>query len=203
MKYFFTYKPLSEIEKEKDNLNYSDYLISTEWKKFRDKIVERDNSQCRICQRKEFFADKLDAFREMTDKEKSEYLEKIKKEFLKSELGKDWVKIFGSLPKFGIPMVPKEEFNNYESVILNVHHQYYIKGKKPWEYNPNSLETVCSDCHTEIHNTQTIQVYEDDSKIDSKPFINCWKCKGTGYLPKYNYVMNGVCFECQGKGRKE
>lgn len=39
---------------------------------------------------------------------------------------------------------------------LNVHHGYYAKGKKPWEYPDASLYTLCEDCHRAISATKTI-----------------------------------------------
>ena len=30
---------------------------------------------------------------------------------------------------------------------LHVHHTYYEKGKKPWEYPAESLLSLCKDCH--------------------------------------------------------
>ena len=30
---------------------------------------------------------------------------------------------------------------------LNVHHVRYRRGKKPWEYDPDDLTTLCEDCH--------------------------------------------------------
>lgn len=30
---------------------------------------------------------------------------------------------------------------------LNVHHMYYRTGKKVWEYDDESLKTLCEDCH--------------------------------------------------------
>ncbi len=30
---------------------------------------------------------------------------------------------------------------------LHVHHKYYEKGKKPWEYPDEALITLCEDCH--------------------------------------------------------
>jgi hypothetical protein len=32
---------------------------------------------------------------------------------------------------------------------LAVHHKRYIRDKKPWEYDPNDLMTLCEDCHQE------------------------------------------------------
>lgn len=33
---------------------------------------------------------------------------------------------------------------------LNVHHTYYAKGRKPWEYEDDSLRTLCEDCHARV-----------------------------------------------------
>lgn len=35
--------------------------------------------------------------------------------------------------------------------ILNVHHRWYIYGRKPWQYPDRSLITLCEDCHHHIH----------------------------------------------------
>lgn len=34
---------------------------------------------------------------------------------------------------------------------LNVHHEYYKPYLKPWEYEPESLLTLCEPCHIFIH----------------------------------------------------
>lgn len=35
---------------------------------------------------------------------------------------------------------------------MHVHHNYYIRGRKPWEYDDSTLITLCEDCHSYIHN---------------------------------------------------
>lgn len=30
---------------------------------------------------------------------------------------------------------------------LHVHHRFYLRGKKPWEYPDHALETLCESCH--------------------------------------------------------
>lgn len=35
---------------------------------------------------------------------------------------------------------------------LHVHHKYYKKGLKPWEYPDHSLLCLCEDCHILYHN---------------------------------------------------
>ena len=32
---------------------------------------------------------------------------------------------------------------------LHVHHRYYLKGRKPWEYPDEALVTLCAACHEE------------------------------------------------------
>lgn len=34
---------------------------------------------------------------------------------------------------------------------LQVHHLYYINGKRAWEYPPSALLTLCNDCHENRH----------------------------------------------------
>lgn len=34
---------------------------------------------------------------------------------------------------------------------LNVHHDYYVTGRMPWEYPSFSLSTLCRECHKERH----------------------------------------------------
>lgn len=38
-----------------------------------------------------------------------------------------------------------------EGVTLHVHHAYYEKGKKPWEYDDDMLVTWCEECHELRH----------------------------------------------------
>lgn len=33
---------------------------------------------------------------------------------------------------------------------LNVHHTHYVKGRAPWEYENESLKTLCESCHSRI-----------------------------------------------------
>lgn len=38
-----------------------------------------------------------------------------------------------------------------DGVILNVHHEHYMAGKKPWEYPYDQCRTLCSGCHAAEH----------------------------------------------------
>lgn len=82
---------------------------------------------------------------------------------------------------------------------LNVHHTYYTKGHKPWEYEDDSLVTLCEDCHKKRHTTSRIPLFDQDKKLISNLFP-CGRCGGSGYLPQYSHVEHGICFKCYGEG---
>ena len=44
-----------------------------------------------------------------------------------------------------------------EEKTLHVHHKYYIKGRKVWDYDNSILETLCCDCHKEKHSEDIIK----------------------------------------------
>ena len=82
---------------------------------------------------------------------------------------------------------------------LNIHHTYYIEGKKPWEYEDEALETLCEDCHKKRHEKAPIPTYRGDMSILGLTSI-CPRCGGSGYLPQYSHVEHGICFKCGGEG---
>ena len=52
-----------------------------------------------------------------------------------------------------------------ETNTLTVHHFYYISGRNPWEYQSNSMQTLCRDCHAEIH----------DESYSRMTFFDSWE----------------------------
>lgn len=85
-------------------------------------------------------------------------------------------------------------------VGLNIHHKYYIQGHKPWEYNNDALVTLCEDCHKKRHEDYSnIRLYDSNGKL-LHALIPCDRCGGSGYLPQYSHVENGICFKCGGEG---
>lgn len=83
---------------------------------------------------------------------------------------------------------------------LNVHHTYYVEGKNPWEYPDDALETLCEDCH-QMRHEKPVPCYRSLNMKDVVcHYSRCNRCKGSGYLPQYNHVQHGICFECNGEG---
>jgi|SRR6185436_14576533 len=39
------------------------------------------------------------------------------------------------------------DFHDMPLVALEVHHKYYVRGRKPWEYPDEALESLCHECH--------------------------------------------------------
>lgn len=96
-------------------------------------------------------------------------------------------------------------FRNYEGTLfeftpLNIHHNYYILGKAPWDYDNNALVTLCSRCHQKRHKQTKIPLYRQDRLLIYPALPVCDRCNGTGYLPQYHYYMGGICFKCHGEG---
>jgi hypothetical protein len=64
---------------------------------------------------------------------------------------------------------------------LEVHHLYYIEGKRAWEYPEDALVTWCSECHDEWHQTHFIVVrkkaFSEGKKRKFKPPIKVKKHK--------------------------
>ena len=90
---------------------------------------------------------------------------------------------------------------NERHVDLNIHHTYYIEGKDAWDYDNSALQTLCIDCHQKEHQTKSFPIYEDHKQLQVlKDAKFCMRCDGSGYLPQFNYYLDGVCFSCGGDG---
>lgn len=88
----------------------------------------------------------------------------------------------------------------FNFIPLNIHHQYYIRDKKPWEYDNNALVTLCSRCHQKRHQQTSTPLYTLDRQLIYSALPVCDRCQGTGYLPQYRYYMGGICFKCHDEG---
>lgn len=91
---------------------------------------------------------------------------------------------------------------NPSNLPLHVHHQHYIKGKEPWDYDDSALITLCADCHQKRHSSSVpVPLYNHDKSSILKANIPiCDRCNGSGYLPEYDYYLDGICFKCWGEG---
>ena len=100
--------------------------------------------------------------------------------------------------------ISKKSDNNILQITpLNIHHKYYILGRKPWEYDNDALITLCPHCHQKRHLQTKIPLFELNNhqlrQIKDNLQI-CDRCGGAGYLPQYHYYLGGICFKCHGEG---
>jgi hypothetical protein len=104
-----------------------------------------------------------------------------------------------------IEYINNESFDDINWHLINglhVHHLYYQKSKRPWEYPFNALITVCWKCHESIHSNKKIDYFDENfTKIGT--LTPCYRCHGAGYFPEYLHVEEGICFRCKGARYEE
>ena len=65
---------------------------------------------------------------------------------------------------------------------LNVHHSYYKKSADPWDYEMESLQCLCEDCHKrQHHETNLLTSLINQVKVDE----NCNTMYVCGFLSAY------------------
>ncbi len=197
----------ADIQNELENLSRRDQyvlLLSTsEWYNFRQKIMERDLNKCTDCGRKAGPIYEFRCSEEEYAKEREEVRRKELeyKKFIK-ENPKLWIEYLTTDNDIEIPfspaLLPRER--QVGEVVLQVHHFLYFFDKLPWQYAFKNLTTLCIECHTRFHENNKVYVYKDESMEYRRVALFCWKCNGSGFLPEYSHIQNGVCFECNGLG---
>lgn len=70
---------------------------------------------------------------------------------------------------------------------LHVHHFYYKKNCKPWEYSDNAMVTLCERCHKREH------LCEGDSDICYNKIKDFFKKKGFSML-YLSYIVSKLLF---------
>jgi 5-methylcytosine-specific restriction endonuclease McrA/ribosomal protein S27AE len=176
------YSNLIELYKDDDYIPYAQYLRTNLWKTKRLEILDRDNFLCQKC----------GAYNTVSRQNKTGEIvlewSDVVAIFWTDTSGQERVSSL-SRPQ-GLPQKP---YN------LQVHHKKYIVNRLPWNYDNEDLVTLCNYCHTEEHNHNHISIYDEYGKlIVDHP--DCSRCGGTGYMPEYRHVQNGICFKCGGTG---
>ena len=75
---------------------------------------------------------------------------------------------------------------------LHVHHASYLKGNKIWDYDADSLITLCTDCHSRVHEVKD----EWDEYITPSLFTSMRTGNGLNFFDVYNIVASVVYNEC-------
>lgn len=175
------YPTYKELIADTQNPTYPELLSTQEWRSRREEIIKRDGYKCSKCET----AATASQYNKKTEKYDHFWFGENELQNVKLQDGTTGQAV---LPKITIAK---------EMVNLHVHHNYYVEGKLPWEYEDHALITLCNTCHSALHEEETVSVYSTDGRKIPKLTL-CGKCNGTGYLKEYNYHLNGVCFDCNG-----
>ena len=174
-------------------MSYTELLQQAQWKYLRSQILKRDEHCCKICSN-------MGTYNKWDSSAKSwKYYDvffpancrKYKNQFLNN----------GILDNFYI-------FDDRDIILteianprnLHIHHQYYIDGRLPWQYQFTCFETLCVNCHFTLHQQQKIPyfIWEQGKLIKWEGMLACNRCNGAGHFPEYSHVQGGVCFKCSG-----
>ncbi len=95
---------------------------------------------------------------------------------------------------------------NKNEVILQVHHQTYVKDKSPWEYSLSDCLTLCKGCHAREHNIiepsngWTLLSIDDlgglDGHCERKNCGSSIRYEHLTYHPNWGYkIVGSTCIE--------
>jgi hypothetical protein len=162
----------NELQDEKGtDIGYGDLLMTIEWCRKRNQIIDRDQRKCSTC-----------------NAEETIFIERGLHAKVKLILEKDPIEGF----KYDAILEEADK-----PIILHVHHTYYVLDQLPWQYADDSLITLCHNCHNQLHQKETIPVYSSTGDLLAE-ISPCMRCNGSGYLPQYSHVQGGICFNCNG-----
>jgi hypothetical protein len=181
-----SYSELSQKYGHRDNMHYTQLLLTSEWLAKRLQIIGRDNSRCQKC----------NAFGTEFDPSGRPYLSDLEE----GEIGEQalYDQYGGFIDMF--PIWGWKEVRDYtvKACVLHVHHKYYIKTQLPWEYPDDALITLCQSCHSELHKREKVVTYGNVMRSMGEYLTPCFRCNGAGHLPEYSYYKGGICFRCNG-----
>lgn len=189
------YKQLKSKYKE-DNIPYFELLNTKEWNDCREEILTKYNGNCFHCG-----VTVLDELVEIPLELAEELKVTLSRSFkrLEEKINKLTKKLTCNIDGYSsCRMKFPRKLHKYKN--LDIHHQYYILSKLPWEY-PEALIPLCRCCHEKEHKIVKIRVYEYSSEDKVYGIAdNCPRCRGLGVIDQYQYYMNGICFACDGVG---
>lgn len=183
-----TYAEVKTNHNENSRIPYSDLLNTKEWHDHREIIIERDDYICVRCRKASTIPVKSKKGNIVYIWIESKPLSRDT--LLDDPLENEFVD-FNSDLSFTVAAKP---------YCLQVHHNYYLLGKLPWEYEDDALVTLCNWCHTEFHENNYVCVYRNQKEVEHLTLTICSRCSGVGSFSKYSHVQNGICFQCRGSG---
>ena len=189
-----------------ENGTYEDKLQSFEWQQKRFEIFLNNDFKCAECKRFATFSMVMGLGENQTKHyDIGEFYNPYSNARDITWNGiKSALLFFNSLkiPFITLPNFSYQRLTNTK-ITLDLHHKYYIKNRRPWEYDDDCFSPMCRECHVKIHAKQEIPIYDDASLKrldDNSEVCLCSRCSGEGYISRFKHVQNGICFKCWGDG---
>ena len=86
-----------------------------------------------------------------------------------------------------------------QKVPLQVHHNYYVHRRLPWEYEDEALVSLCAVCHHRFHEENQVKIFtQKGNELIELNYTPCRRCNGLGYFDQFSKVQGGICFRCHG-----
>ncbi len=183
------------------HIPYEELLLTREWQEKRYEVLKLDNWKCSNC-----FKVATDSsndnqvhfwWKETNDIEKIAKIFRTKKEE-DDVLKKMTIEKRRALIVSPVSIIP-EILPSDKPYFLQIHHNYYIKNKLPWEYSNEALITLCNWCHWDFHQNNRVPFYETEEKLTKLQYTLCHRCSGSGWFPEFKHVESGICFHCRGE----
>lgn len=180
---------------------YEKLLQTNEWYEFRNLIIDLNGGP--VCQSCQSVGGPIEESL-MNDEEHKKLMAEIADHNRKfSKFGRENPEIVKQQLLDGTytgQKVTPDRFKEIGRVIIQIHHTLYFWNKLPWEYQNKYLKILCQSCHRQEHLHNTIYMYRDESMKERKEIPICSRCDGSGFIPEYKHVQNGMCFDCYGAG---
>ena len=175
---YIHYKDLVTTYEGKGIIPYEELLNTVEWREKREKILKRDDYYCQKCGKSEtMWHNGFITFN------------LYKRTFYKQD---------------GERIAVEHPEKSDRPIYLHVHHTFYILGKLPWDYDDNTLQTLCNWCHWVFHEKEKVPVYaQTANELKEMNYTPCKRCNGAGIFPEYKHVQAGLCFRCRGTRYEE
>lgn len=168
--------PYDQLRKEygRNHISYEALLNTVEWNEKRNKILARDHYSCTVC-KKSWTCSFIHNGNQLHLRIRDDD--------------------YGMIFQGGFELDSKP-------YILHIHHNFYVIGRLPWQYDDKDLRTLCNWCHEDLHQHEGITVYDKRGNLVNQ-LTPCQRCGGQGWFPEFAHVEDGVCFRCWGEKYEE
>lgn len=211
-------------------MNYKEQLLTTEWKKKREEILNRDDYKCTFCGKKRsefiglmkkfgiknYYELKAEGFEIFNKTDQTEDLSLIKKNFLWSVVFINEMAANTEIKELKFAMKYQESANKFEfgrpqliafledppsfDDIIDLNIHHKYYVEDRLAWEYENDALIVLCNKCHQHVHETEEIYRYLENGEKEILEKCWKCSGAGFIPAFSYYRNGICFACGGHG---